>query len=91
MMQSGDDKAPRVNSQSDTSVFLKDNGVAIYTILAMLTRIKNTVGLEAMLEYMDHYQKLIEQHNPHFRDAVKEALGIKNVEKMYRDINQNGK
>ena len=91
MMQSGDDKVSRTTSPSDTSVFLKNNGVAIYTILAMLTRIKNTVGLEAMLEYMEHYQKLIEQHNPDFREAVKEALRVKNVEKMYRDINDNEK
>ena len=89
-MQSGDAKPPRVPSP-DTSIFLKDNGVAIYIILAMLTQIKNAVGLEAMLEYMEHYQKLIERYNPHFREAVQEALALKNVAKMYREITENEK
>ncbi len=82
-------KVPEVLSPSDTPSFLKDNAVAIYTILAILTRLKTKVGLEAMLEYIEHYKKLIERYNPDFREAVDEAMALLNVEKMYRDITRN--
>ncbi len=74
------------SSQSHTPLFLKNNAVAIYTLLAILLRLKNTLGLEAMLEYIEHYQKLIEKHNPEFKDAVEQAIALMSVEKMYRDI-----
>lgn len=82
-------KNPEVSSPKSTPMFLKDNAIAIYTGLAILTRIKNQVGLEAMLEYMQHYQELIERHNPGFRQAVGGALAIMDVEKLYRDITEN--
>ncbi len=82
-------KVPKSSSSKNTPMFLKDNAIAIYTILAILTRIKNQVGLEAMLEYMEHYQNLIEKHNPDFRQAVRGALAIMDVEKLYRDITEN--
>lgn len=44
------DKVPEVPSPRDTPSFLKDNVVAIYLILAILTRLKSMVSLEAMLE-----------------------------------------
>ena len=57
-------KVPEIFSPKNTPMFLKDNAIAIYTGLEILSRIKNQVGLEAMLEYMQHYQELIERHNP---------------------------
>lgn len=90
-MQSGEhsNKVPEVSSSKNTPMFLKNNTISIYTILAILTQIKNQVGLEAMLEYMDHYQKPIERHNPDFRQAVAGALAIMDVEKLYQDISEN--
>lgn len=83
---------PEANSPNrNTPLFLKDNAVAIYTLLAILLKIKNTMGLEAMLEYIEHYQKLIERYNPEFKVAVKAALALMSVEKMYRDITENEK
>lgn len=77
------------SSPKNTPMFLKNNAIAIYTGLEILSRIKKQVGLEAMLEYMQNYQKLIEQHNPDFRQAVGGALAIMDVEKLYRDIAEN--
>ncbi len=82
-------KVPDVFSPNNTPIFLKNNAVALYTMLAILTRLKLEVGLEAMLEYIEHYQRLIERHNPDFRDAVAGALVLMDVEKMYRDITKN--
>jgi len=96
MMNYGDElpDTPAVPTSSDTQQtpqFLKNNAVALYTLLAILTRIKNTMGLEAMLEYIEHYQKLIERHNPDFKTAVQAALAMMSVEKMYQDISKNEK
>lgn len=71
-----------------TPLFLK-NTVAVYTVLAIIKRIKSTMGLEAMLEYIEHYQKTIERHNPEFGDAVKSALALTNVEKIYREMTKD--
>ena len=88
MLQHGDENP---TPPTNTPLFLKDNAVAIYTLLAILLKIKNTMGLEAMLEYIEHYQKLIERYNPDFKVAVKTALALMSVEKMYRDITENEK
>ncbi len=83
------EKVPEVSFPNDTPIFLKNNAVALYTVLAILLQIKSKVGLEAMLEYIEHYQKLIERYNPDFKEAVSGALELIDVEKMYRDIRKN--
>lgn len=89
-MQNGDEKnLPDISSQNSTPHFFNNNAVAIYTLLVILTRIKNTMGLEAMLEYIDSYKIMIERHNQDFRDAVAEALTLMSVEKMYKDIKKD--
>ena len=61
------------------------NSIAIYTVLCILRRMKQEVGLEAMLEYLDKYLGTIETHNPRLKHAVAKALGLMSVEKMYRE------
>lgn len=61
------------------------NSIAIYTVLCILRRMKQEVGLEAMLEYLDKYLGTIEAHNPQVKSAVEKALGMMSVEKMYRE------
>jgi hypothetical protein len=95
MMQHGDE-TPQIPTTPETNtpitpIFLKNNAVAIYTLLAILLKVKNTMGLEAMLEYIEHYQNLIERHNPDFKDAVRAALAMMPIEKMYRDMTENEK
>ncbi len=62
-----------------------DNTVAIYTILSILIRMQQTLGLEAMLEYIKEYLSMIEQRNPQIKEAVEKALKLMSVEKMYRE------
>ncbi len=83
-------KVPEVSFPNDTPIFLKDNAMTLYTMLAILMRIKSQVGLEAMLEYIEHYQTLMDRHNPDLKQAVQGVLELMDVEKMYRDITQNG-
>ena len=61
------------------------NSIAIYTVLCILRRMKQEVGLEAMLEYLDKYLGAIEAHNPQLKQAVAKALGMMSVERMYRE------
>jgi len=59
------------------------NIVAIYTILAILTRMRKTLGLEAMLEYIEEYQKAIIMHNPTLKGTVNRAMLLMNIERLY--------
>lgn len=61
------------------------NFIAVYTVLCILRRMKQEVGLEAMLEYHARYLETIETHNPQLKSAVTKALCLMSVEKMYRD------
>ena len=87
--ESSDDPPSISSPHPSTPVFLKDNTVAIYTILTVLLKMKSTLGMEAMLEYIVHYSAMIERHNPVFKDAVQHALSLMSVEKMYRDGTQH--
>jgi hypothetical protein len=76
-------KAPKTNSPP----FLRsENVVAIFTVLAILRRMRSTLGIEAMIEYMEKYLVMIEKRNPDFKLAVTRVLEVMNVEKMYRDV-----
>ena len=73
----------RAQEQSLPS-FSKDL-VTIYIGLCILIKIKNILGLEAMLDYMKMYQQSIEKSNPELKTSVKEVLSLMNIEKMYHD------
>lgn len=59
--------------------------IAIYTVLSILTQMKNELGLEAMLEYMERYVAAIGRHNPRLKGAVRKAVSRINVQKIYVD------
>lgn len=60
--------------------------IAVYTAVSILFRIRKELGLEAMLEYMEHYLMTIEKHNSRLKIAVTLALSFTNTEKMYNDV-----
>jgi len=66
------------------------SAISLYAILSVLRRMRTELGLEAMLEYMDFYQALIEKHNPQFQEAVGKALEFINVGKIYEDAMRKG-
>lgn len=59
--------------------------IAIYTVLSILARMKSELGMEAMLEYMDRYVAAIGKHNPRLKGAVRKAVSLINVQKIYVD------
>ena len=63
----------------------EDNSIAIYTVLSILIKMKNTLGLEATLEYVEKYLHTIEKHNPQVKDAVSHAVQLISVEKIYKE------
>ena len=75
--------------EKSKSLFTQENTVVVYTVLSILLRMKHRLGIEAMLEYLEKYLGTIEKHNPRFESAVRQALAVMNVEKMYRDAVQN--
>ena len=75
----------QISPQKPPPLFTPDNTVAIYTVLSIMMKMKNNLGMEAMLEYVAKYLSIIERNNPHFKDAVKDALDLLSVEKLYKD------
>ena len=61
------------------------NTIAIYTVLSILVKMKNTLGLEAALEYIDKYLTTIEKHNPKIKEATALAIKFISVEKIYKE------
>ena len=61
------------------------NTIAIYTVLSILVKMKNSLGLEAALEYIDKYLTTIEKHNPKIKDATSLAIKFISVEKIYKE------
>lgn len=62
-----------------------NNTVAIYTVLTILMKMKATLGLEAMLEYIEKYLSTIEETHPDMKTAVARALGMMSIDKIYRE------
>ncbi|MGE0267567.1 MAG: hypothetical protein AB7S78_03795 [Candidatus Omnitrophota bacterium] len=60
-----------------------NESIAVYTVLSILVKMRHQLGLEAMMEYLDHYLRVIEQHNPKLKYAVSRALTMMNIQKMY--------
>ena len=80
---------PKMKSPS-TQRMSFENCVAIYSAFTILSQMKNRLGLEAMLDYMDRYQSLISANNPEVKVAVERAVALMNVEKMYGDAVNGG-
>ena len=62
-----------------------EHSVATYTMLCVLKKMRDQMGLEAMIEYLEKYLCIIEEHNPQLKMAVKHALTLLNVEKIYKE------
>ena len=60
-----------------------ENTIAIFTTLSILLKMKEQLGLEAMMEYMEFYILTVEQYNPRFKGAVEQAVSLMNIGKIY--------
>lgn len=61
------------------------NSVAIYTVLSVLLRMRERLGLEAMTEYIQFYLQIVEKNNPEIKMAVQKALTMVDVRRIYED------
>ena len=73
-------------SSSTTPQKTPDKTMTLYTGLRILVKMRQKLGLEAMLEYIEKYFFVIEKENPEIKDAVQRALSLMSVEKMYWDV-----
>ena len=78
---------PRKYPQRPPLPFLTpENTIAIFTTLSILLKMRERLGLEAMMEYMEFYILTIEKYNPRFKGAVEQALALMDVEKIYGSL-----
>ncbi|MBU0468252.1 MAG: hypothetical protein KKD07_06460 [Candidatus Omnitrophica bacterium] len=59
------------------------NEITIYTVMKVLARMKEYLGLEAMLQYMERYSMFIEKQNPELKKTVRKAIVNLDVVNMY--------
>ena len=82
---------PIQNQRSPNMLKSPNNTVAIYTVLTILVKMKNSLGLEAMLEYIGNYLSAIEKTQPDIKLAVAKALTLMSIEKIYREATSGEK
>ena len=80
---------PNYPKRSAFPLLSPNNIIAIFTTLSILLRMKNQLGLEAMIEYMEFYVLTIEKHNPRFKGAVEQALSMMNVKRIHDAMHMN--
>ena len=66
-------------------IFSENSIIAIYTVLSILIKMQDELGLEAMLEYVNKYLRVIEKDNPQIKYAVSRALQLISLEKIYKE------
>ena len=59
--------------------------IPIDIYFAILQKMKKELGLEAMIEYLEKYQIVIEMDNPLSNNAVTQALKMINIERIYHE------
>ena len=62
-----------------------DNLIATYTVLNVLLKMRKTLGLEAMMDYIDKYLETIEGSNPEMKRAIALALTFVDVRDIYEE------
>lgn len=62
------------------------NNFPVFMAIMTLVKIKQELGLEAMVEYVDHYVEVINENNPKLGDAYQQAMKFINVEKIYQEM-----
>jgi hypothetical protein len=77
--------APNFPHAKASAFFTPGNILTIYTTLCIISEMKKRLGLEAMLEYIEKYCRIVEGNNPELKSAVARAIRQIDAEKIYRD------
>jgi hypothetical protein len=65
------------------------NQIAIVTFLSVLLQMRKELGLEAMLQYMENYQKIAIKENTNLNRAITCALEITDVKRIFEALKEN--
>lgn len=60
------------------------DSIAVYTQLSILLKMRQELGLEAMLQYLEAYVRIIARGNPELKRAVDKALTLMSTKRIYR-------
>ena len=63
----------------------EEQEIAVYVLLVVLSKMKQRLGLEAVLEYIEKSKYNFRKNNPALIKTVNYALTRVNVEKIYKD------
>jgi len=66
-----------------------DNSIAVYTALRLLQRMKNQLGLEAMIEYIDIYINVVNKENENLKKVVDMSINVVDINKIYQQVRRN--
>ena len=62
------------------------DSIHAYTILKVLLKMRRELGLEAMLEYIEHYVYVVGKNNQSMNIAVTKCLNKIDAGKLYESI-----
>lgn len=88
-MQDSNFKNHQINPEAEKSQMSKlaaetaQCTLTVYIVIRLLKQIKNRMGLEAMIEYMDHFIQKQENRHPQFPQAFSLAMNQEKLETIY--------
>jgi len=84
-------KSSESQPHTPSLLFPPEHSTAFYTFLSILLKMKQELGLEAMLEYMEKYLRTIDSHNPNIANVVGKALNSIPVEVIFNELSKHEK
>lgn len=72
--------------QQNSESHLSRRLIAVYTVLLILRNMRDRLGIEAMLSFLESYTRTIERVNPDIKDAVNEELLERALKGLYEVV-----
>ena len=69
-----------------TSSRLSNRLIAIYTVLMVLINMRERLGIEAMVDFLERYTRTIERINPDIKEAVNDELLDRALHGLYETV-----
>ncbi len=83
-----------LNTSNISINYLNDKGspnlnrrlIIIYTVLLVLKKMRDRLGIEAMLDFLDSYTKAIERIKPEIKNAVNNELLDRALQELHQTV-----
>ena len=80
-----------MNSPHDPSVLtgrppVNPRLISIYTVLLILRNMRDRLGIEAMVDFLEQYTKTIERVSPDIKEAVNDELLDRSLHELYETV-----